>query len=95
MDHNKIKTLGQLKAARYKSISVKDELRKNLITQLKNRTAKFEGILGYDDSVIPELHTAILSRHNVLLLGLRGQAKTKIARLMVNLLDEFIPCNRQ
>ncbi|SMC70736.1 sigma 54-interacting transcriptional regulator [Pedobacter nyackensis] len=91
MDHNKIKTLGQLKAARYKSISVKDELRKNLVTQLKNRTAKFEGILGYDDSVIPELHTAILSRHNVLLLGLRGQAKTKIARLMVNLLDEFIP----
>jgi magnesium chelatase subunit I len=91
MDHNEIKTLGQLKAARYKSISVKDELRKNLIKQLKNRTAKFEGILGYDDSVIPELHTAILSRHNVLLLGLRGQAKTKIARLMVNLLDEFIP----
>jgi len=91
MDHNTIKTLGQLKAARYKSISVKDELRKNLIKQLKNRTAKFEGILGYDDSVIPELHTAILSRHNVLLLGLRGQAKTKIARLMVNLLDEFIP----
>lgn len=91
MDHNTITTLGQLKAANYKSLSVKDELRKNLIIQLQNKEAGFEGILGYDDTVIPELQTAILSRHNILLLGLRGQAKTRIARLMVNLLDEYLP----
>ncbi|MES2417211.1 MAG: sigma 54-interacting transcriptional regulator [Bacteroidota bacterium] len=86
-----IKTLGQLKASNYTSLSVKDELRKNLIKQLQLKDAGFEGILGYDETVIPELQTAILSRHNVLLLGLRGQAKTRIARLMVNLLDEYIP----
>ena len=86
-----IKTLGELKASNYKSLSVKDELRKNLITQLQNKEVGFEGILGYDETVIPELQTAILSRHNILLLGLRGQAKTRIARLLVNLLDEYIP----
>ncbi|WP_113636517.1 sigma 54-interacting transcriptional regulator [Nubsella zeaxanthinifaciens] len=85
------KTLGELKATSYQSLSVKDELRKNLIAQLQNKEAGFEGILGYDETVIPELQTAILARHNVLLLGLRGQAKTRIARLMVNLLDEYIP----
>ncbi len=85
------KTLGELKASNYSSLSVKDELRKNLIHQLQNKEAGFEGILGYDETVIPELQTAILSRHNILLLGLRGQAKTKIARLLVNLLDEYIP----
>lgn len=91
MDYNNIKTLGQLKASNYTSLTVKDELRKNLIKQLQNKEVGFEGILGYDETVIPELQTAILSRHNILLLGLRGQAKTRIARLMVNLLDEFIP----
>jgi magnesium chelatase subunit I len=91
MNHINIKTLGELKASSYKSLSVKDELRKNLIIQLQNKEAGFEGILGYDETVIPELQTAILSRHNILLLGLRGQAKTRIARLMVNLLDEYIP----
>ncbi|WP_432714643.1 sigma 54-interacting transcriptional regulator, partial [Pedobacter sp.] len=91
MDNKNIKTLGDLKAANYVSLTVKDELRKNLITQLQAKDAGFEGILGYDETVIPELQTAILSRHNILLLGLRGQAKTRIARLMVNLLDEYIP----
>lgn len=91
MDYKNIKTLGELKASKYKSISVKDELRKNLIKQLQTKSEGFEGILGYNDTVIPELQTAILSRHNILLLGLRGQAKTRIARLMVNLLDEYIP----
>ncbi len=91
MDYKKIKTLGELKAINYTSLSVKDELRKNLITQLQKKDAGFEGILGYEETVIPELQTAILSRHNILLLGLRGQAKTRIARLMVNLLDEYIP----
>ncbi len=86
-----IKTLKELKATGYQSRSVKDELRANLIKQLKDHTAGFQGILGYNESVIPELQTAILSRHNILLLGLRGQAKTRIARLMVNLLDEYVP----
>ncbi|GAA4803393.1 magnesium chelatase [Olivibacter ginsenosidimutans] len=86
-----ITTLGELKASGYKSKSVKEELRENLIKQLRNKEEGFEGVLGYNETVIPELQTAILSRHNVLLLGLRGQAKTRIARLMVNLLDEYIP----
>lgn len=91
MDFKQIKTLGDLKEANYKSLSVKDELRKNLIKQLQDKEQGFQGILGYDETVIPELQTAILSRHNILLLGLRGQAKTKIARLMGNLLDEYVP----
>ena len=90
-DYKKIQTLGQLKQTNYKSRSVKEELRQNLITQLQNKEGGFEGIIGYEDTVIPDLQTAILSRHNTLLLGLRGQAKTRIARLLVNLLDEYIP----
>src|SRR5258708_22776237 len=86
-----IKTLGQLKQTDYGSRSVKDELRQNLVLQLQNKEGGFEGIIGFEDTVIPDLQTAILSRHNILLLGLRGQAKTRIARLMVNLLDEYIP----
>jgi magnesium chelatase subunit I len=86
-----IKTLGQLKKTDYKSRSVKDELRQNLILQLQKNEGGFEGIVGFEDTVIPDLQTAILSRHNILLLGLRGQAKTRIARLMVNLLDEYVP----
>jgi len=86
-----IKTLGQLKQTDYKSRSVKDELRENLIAQLKRGEGGFEGIVGFEDTVIPDLQTAILSRHNILLLGLRGQAKTRIARLLVNLLDEYVP----
>src|ERR1700742_1186512 len=86
-----IKTLGELKAAGYKSRSVKEELRTNLIKQLQHGEGGFEGIVGFEDTVIPDLQTAILSRHNILLLGLRGQAKTGIARLLVNLLDEYTP----
>ena len=86
-----IKTLGELKKSAYKSRSVKDELRQNLILQLQKKEGGFEGIIGFEDTVIPDLQTAILSRHNILLLGLRGQAKTRIARLMVNLLDEYVP----
>ncbi|MDB5152149.1 MAG: magnesium chelatase [Mucilaginibacter sp.] len=91
MTKKDIKTLGQLKQTDYRSRSVKDELRQNLILQLQNKEGGFEGIIGFEDTVIPDLQTAILSRHNILLLGLRGQAKTRIARLMVNLLDEYIP----
>src|ERR1700753_4014425 len=87
-----ITTLGQLKQTDYRSETVKDELRRNLIAQLqKKEEGGFEGIIGFEDTVIPDLQTAILSRHNILLLGLRGQAKTRIARLMVNLLDEHVP----
>lgn len=87
-----ITTLGQLKQTDYKSESVKDELRRNLIAQLQQKhEGGFEGIIGFEDTVIPDLQTAILSRHNILLLGLRGQAKTRIARLLVNLLDEYVP----
>ncbi|PAW95522.1 magnesium chelatase [Mucilaginibacter sp. MD40] len=91
MNHTEIKTLGQLKESGYVSRSVKDELRANLIKQLQKKEGGFEGIVGFEDTVIPDLQTAILSRHNILLLGLRGQAKTRIARLLVNLLDEYIP----
>ena len=91
MEYNKIKTLGQLKAAGYTGKSVKQELRDNLILKIKRKDKVFDGILGFEDTVIPDLERAILSRHNVLLLGLRGQAKTRIARLMTQLLDEYIP----
>jgi len=86
-----IKTLGDLKKSGYASKSIKDELRNNLIEKIKNKEQVFEGVWGYEHSVIPELERAILSRHNINLLGLRGQAKTRLARLMVNLLDEYIP----
>ena len=91
MDYTTIKTLGQLKHAGYKSKSIKDELRENLIGRLRNRETVFEGIWGYEETVIPDLERAILAGHDINLLGLRGQAKTRLARLMVNLLDEYIP----
>ena len=91
MDYQKIKTLADLKKAKYKQKSIKDELRENLIYNIQNKINIFKKIHGYEKSVIPEIERAILSRHNINLLGLRGQAKTRIARLMVNLLDEFIP----
>ena len=87
----RVKTLGELKKSGYKPRSIKEEIRENLIKKLKNKEEVFPGIKGFDDTVLPDLQRAILSRHNILLLGLRGQAKTRIARLMVNLLDEYIP----
>lgn len=91
MDIKKIKTLGALKKAGYKSRSIKEELRQNLITKLENGEKVFEGIYGFDETVLPDIERAILSRHNILLLGLRGQAKTRIARLLTTLLDEYMP----
>ncbi len=87
----KAKTLGELKTAGYYPRPIKDELRENLIKKLKNKEPVFEGIYGFEDTVIPDVERAILSRHNIILLGLRGQAKTRIARLLVNLLDEYMP----
>src|SRR5579859_5777216 len=91
MDITKITTLGQLKKAGYKNRSVKEEIRENLIRKLTARETTFPGIIGYEDSVIPDTERALLSRHNILFLGLRGQAKTRMARQMIELLDEYIP----
>ncbi|MDA9552037.1 magnesium chelatase [Flavobacteriaceae bacterium] len=86
-----ITTLGALKEIGYQSKSIKDELRDNLLKKMMNKENVFHGVHGYGDTVIPELERAILSRHNINLLGLRGQAKTRLARLMLNLLDEYVP----
>ncbi len=91
MGQTDIRTLGELKKSGYKSISIKEELRKNLIQKLKNKETVFAGIWGYEETVIPDLERAILAGHDINLLGLRGQAKTRLARLMVKLLDEYIP----
>ncbi|MEO0470388.1 MAG: magnesium chelatase [Bacteroidota bacterium] len=90
-DLTKIRTLGELKKAGYQSKSIKDELRTNLIRKMQAKENIFPGIIGYEDTVIPDLQRAILSRHNIILLGLRGQAKTRIARQMTELLDEYMP----
>ncbi len=86
-----VKTLGDLKSSGYRIRSVKEELRENLIRSLREGKNVFEGILGYDDSVIPQIHNAILGRHDMILLGLRGQAKSRVIRMLPNLLDDFIP----
>ena len=85
------RTLRELRAARYQTLSVKDELRLNLIKKLRAGQKLFPGIVGYEDTVIPQLINAILARHNIILLGLRGQAKSRIIRLLTELLDERIP----
>ncbi|GGF22940.1 P-loop NTPase family protein [Echinicola rosea] len=87
----KIKTLGELKASGYQPKSIKEELRQNLILKIKAKENVFAGIWGYEDTVIPDIERAILSRHNINFLGLRGQAKTRIARQMTALLDEYVP----
>ena len=84
-------TLGELKESGYRSVSVKDELRANLICKLKRRERLFPGIVGYDETVVPQLVNAVLARHNLILLGLRGQAKSRIIRQLTNLLDAEIP----
>jgi magnesium chelatase subunit I len=88
---NTIKTLGELKKSGYASRSIKDELRANLIAKIKADEVSFTDVHGFENTVIPELERAILSRHNINLLGLRGQAKTRLARKMTGLLDEYIP----
>lgn len=85
------KTLGELKAQNYTGASVKDELRANLLRKLRAGERIFPGIVGYDETVVPQIVNAVLARHNLILLGLRGQAKSRIIRQLVNLLDEQIP----
>ncbi len=91
MNIQDITTLGQLKKAGYKSRTIKEEIRQNLIAKLKRKETSFQGIFGYEDSVIPDTERALLSKHNILFLGLRGQAKTRMARMMTSLMDEYIP----
>lgn len=86
-----IKTVGQLKASGWKSRSVKQEMRENLMRMLETEKPLFEGIYGYDQTVIPQLVNAILARHDILLLGLRGQAKTRILRSLHRFLDPWMP----
>ena len=91
MKIDQIMTLGELKKSGYKSRSIKEEVRENLNTLLKKGDRSYEGIIGYEHTVMPDIERALLSKHNILLLGLRGQAKTRIARLTSQLLDEYIP----
>ncbi len=91
VQNTNIKTLGELKKSGYFSKSIKEEIRSNLIKKISKKEETFPGILGYEDSVIPDTERALLSRHNILFLGLRGQAKTRMARQMTDLLDEYIP----
>lgn len=88
---NKAKTIAELKRSGYKVIPVKQEMRKNLIAKLNRNEELFPGIVGYDDTVIPALCNAIMSYHDIILLGLRGQAKTRILRALPSFLDEYIP----
>lgn len=90
-EFTKAKTIGDLKSLDYRACSVKDELRKNLISKLKNNEEIFPEIMGYERTVIPQLQNALLSKHDIILLGLRGQAKTKLIRQLSALLDEFTP----
>ena len=91
MPHPRPATLGQLKETGYSPVSVKDELRRNVIRKLRAGEELFPGIVGYRDSVIPQIINGILSKHDLLFLGLRGQAKTRILRMLPDLLDEWIP----
>ena len=88
------KTLGELKEDGYRPFSTKEEMRRNLLHLIKGGQKRFPGIIGYDRTVLPQLENAILSKHDFILLGLRGQAKTKILRQLTGLLDEYIPIIR-
>src|SRR5437762_991274 len=85
------RTIGELRESGHPDRSVKLELRHNLISKLRKNENIFPGIVGYEESVIPQIESAILSGHDLVLLGERGQAKTRIARNLVNLLDELVP----
>ncbi len=87
-------TLGELKASGYKSVSVKEEMRRNLIASIKAKKAVFPGIIGYNNTVIPQVENAVISGQNIIFLGERGQAKSRIMRQLVDLLDEEIPVIR-
>ncbi len=94
MSSPKINTLGALKKTSYKPQNIKEELAKNLRNRLREGLKTFKGLIGYENTVIPDMERAILSGHNINLLGLRGQAKTRLARQMIELLDEWVPVVR-
>ena len=87
----KAKTMGELKATDYRSVSIREEMRRNLVSMVKERKTIFPGIIGYDDTVIPQIENAIISGQDIIFLGERGQAKSRIMRLLINMLDEEIP----
>lgn len=89
--NKRIKTLGELHKSGWRSMSVFDEMRKNLLERINSGKPVFEGIIGFDKTVIPQIENAILSKHNFILLGLRGQAKSRIIRQLRMLLDEYLP----
>jgi len=91
MNPPKIATLGALKKTDYQPQNIHEELAKNLRQRLRDGVPTFEGLIGYENTVIPDVERALLSGHNINLLGLRGQAKTRLARQMTQLLDEWIP----
>ncbi|HEY33001.1 MAG TPA: magnesium chelatase [Dehalococcoidia bacterium] len=86
-----VKTIGKLKAAGYKPVSIKEELRHNLLEALRKKKNIFPGIIGYDDTVIPQIENAIISGQDIIFLGERGQAKSRLMRQLVSLLDEEVP----
>lgn len=92
--HENVETLGELKESGWESLSVKDEIRNNLIARIESGEPLFPGIVGYDHSVIPQIEHALLARHDLILLGLRGQAKTRMLRMLVRFLDEYMPVVR-
>ena len=84
-------TIGQLRRSRYKVLPIREEMRKNLISKIRAEEIVFPGIIGFEETVIPQLENAILAGQDVILLGERGQAKSRLIRALVNLLDEFVP----
>jgi len=91
MGMDRPRTVGELRSSCYRIETVKDEMRRNLVRKLRAGETLFPDILGYEETVVPQIQNAILSRHDMLLLGLRGQAKTRMLRQLVHLLDEFLP----
>lgn len=91
MSEHRPTTLGELKAAGYETRTVKDEIRANLVRKLKSGEELFEGVQGYEDTVIPQIVNALMARHDFILLGLRGQAKSRILRQLASLLDDDVP----
>lgn len=91
MRENRARTIGELKRSGYKVLSIREEMRKNLIEKIRTGEELFPGIIGYENTVIPQLENAILAGHDIIFLGERGQAKTRLSRSLVSLLDEEVP----
>ncbi|NQX91442.1 MAG: sigma 54-interacting transcriptional regulator [Flavobacteriales bacterium] len=91
LEMKELRTLGELKASGYQKRSIKEELRSNLIAGIRNKESLFNGVHGYEETVVPDVERALLAKHNIIFLGLRGQAKTRMARSLTSLLDEWMP----